>query len=78
MITMENDAVRDEEDAQAAYENIMKDSNKFVITATQDSACFSVPFSFAFRTGRLFRRLSSLVRKTYTFQKMRFTLFMSR
>ena len=46
MITMENDAVRDEEDALAAYENVMKDSNKFVITATQDSACFNVPFFF--------------------------------
>jgi len=34
-ITMENDAIRDEEDAQAAYENFMKDSNKFIITGTQ-------------------------------------------
>merc|ERR1719478_49116 len=34
-VTMENDAIRDEEDAQAAYENFMKDSNKFIIKATQ-------------------------------------------
>merc|ERR1719281_1738387 len=33
--TMENDAIADEEDAQAAYENFMKDSNKFIIKATQ-------------------------------------------
>merc|ERR1719281_281249 len=32
---MENDAIRDEEDAQVAYENFMKDSNKFIIKATQ-------------------------------------------
>merc|ERR1719247_2375177 len=33
--TMENDAIADEEDAQAAYENFMKDTNKFIIKATQ-------------------------------------------
>jgi len=33
--TMENDAIASEEDAQAAYENFMKDSNKFIIKATQ-------------------------------------------
>merc|ERR1719217_1358867 len=32
---MENEAIRDEEDAQVAYENFMKDSNKFIIKATQ-------------------------------------------
>merc|ERR1719371_79511 len=34
-INMENEAIRDEEDAQVAYENFMKDSNKFIIKATQ-------------------------------------------
>merc|ERR1719353_33412 len=34
-INMENEAIRDEEDAQAAYENFMKDSNKFIIKGTQ-------------------------------------------
>jgi len=34
-INMENEAIADEEDAQAAYENFMKDSNKFIIKATQ-------------------------------------------
>merc|ERR1719345_662263 len=34
-VTMENDAIASEEDAQAAYENFMKDSNKFILTATQ-------------------------------------------
>jgi hypothetical protein len=33
--TMEDDAIRSEEDAQVAYENFMKDSNKFIIKATQ-------------------------------------------
>jgi len=33
--TMENDAIASEEDAQVAYENFMKDSNKFIIKATQ-------------------------------------------
>jgi chromosome segregation ATPase len=33
--TMENDAIADEEDAQAAYENFMKDSNKFIIKGSQ-------------------------------------------
>merc|ERR1740130_2593844 len=33
--TMENDAIASEEDAQAAYENFMKDSNKFIIKGTQ-------------------------------------------
>jgi len=32
---MENDAIASEEDAQVAYENFMKDSNKFIIKATQ-------------------------------------------
>merc|ERR1712019_41177 len=32
---MENQSIRDEEDAQAAYENFMKDSNKFIIQSTQ-------------------------------------------
>merc|ERR1719443_268852 len=32
---MEDQSIRDEEDAQAAYENFMKDSNKFIIKATQ-------------------------------------------
>merc|ERR1719199_980511 len=34
-VTMENDAIRDEEDAQAAYENLMKDSNKAIVTNTK-------------------------------------------
>jgi len=34
-VTMENDAIASEEDSQAAYENFMKDSNKFIIKATQ-------------------------------------------
>jgi len=34
-INMENEAIADEEDAQAAYENFMKDSNKFIITGTK-------------------------------------------
>merc|ERR1740130_1239000 len=33
--TMENDAIASEEDSQAAYENFMKDSNKFIIKGTQ-------------------------------------------
>jgi hypothetical protein len=32
---LENEAIATEEDAQAAYENFMKDSNKFIIKATQ-------------------------------------------
>merc|ERR1719230_490279 len=32
---MEDQAIRDEEDAQTAYENFMKDSNKFIIMSTQ-------------------------------------------
>lgn len=35
MIIMENDDIEDEDDAQAAYE---KDSNKFIITATEVSS----------------------------------------
>jgi hypothetical protein len=32
---MEDEAIRDEEDAQTAYENFMKDSNKFIIQSTK-------------------------------------------